>query len=134
MSKIYDLLDTIISRVNTTVRTTPQSFSISEQKQARQNLGIVDTGKNEIRVSEINLLATKWVGSANLFSQVVNIEGVTKNSQVDLTPSVDQLVVFYEKDLTLVAEQENGVVTVYAIGQKPTNDYKIQVTITEVSA
>ena len=49
-----------------------------------------------------------------------------------MTPSVEQLVIFYEKDLTFVTENEGGVVTVYAIGQKPTNDYTIQVTITEV--
>jgi hypothetical protein len=83
-------------------------------------------------IGEVTLLASKWVGSGHLYSQVVNIEGVTENSQVDLTPSVEQLVVFYEKDLTFVTENEGGTVTVYAIGQKPTNDYTIQVTITEV--
>ena len=40
--------------------------------------------------------------------------------------------VFYEKDITFVTENDGGVVTVYAIGQKPQNDYTIQVTITEV--
>jgi hypothetical protein len=84
-------------------------------------------------IGTVNLPAANWVGSENLYSQVVTIAGVTANSQVDLTPDVEQLVVFYEKDLTLVAENEGGVVTVYAIGQKPTNDYTIQVTITEVS-
>lgn len=83
-------------------------------------------------ISQVTLLAAKWVGSGNLYSQVVNIDGVTANSQVDLTPSVEQLVIFYEKSLALVAENEDGVVTVYAIGQKPENDYTIQVTITEV--
>lgn len=86
------------------------------------------------RIGEVTLSASKWAGSGNLFSQVVNVEGVTPNSQVDLTPDVQQLAVFYEKDLTFVTENENGVVTVYAIGEKPTNDYTIQVTIKEVSA
>jgi hypothetical protein len=85
-------------------------------------------------IGSVELLADKWEGENNLYSQVVEIEGVTPNSQVDLTPSVEQLTVFYEKDLTFVTENENGVVTVYAIGQKPTNDYTVQVTITEVSA
>lgn len=85
-----------------------------------------------IRVSEVDLIADKWVGGENLYSQVVSIDGVTENSQVDLTPSVEQLVIFYEKDLTFVTENEGGVVTVYAIGQKPENDYTIQVTISEV--
>ena len=84
------------------------------------------------RVSDVTLLASSWVGNDHLYSQVVTIDGVTENSQVDLTPSVEQLAVFYEKDLTFVTENEDGVVTVYAIGQKPTNDYTIQVTITEV--
>lgn len=83
-------------------------------------------------IGVVELLADNWVGSNNLYSQVVSIDGVTKYSQVDLTPSVEQLVIFYEKDLTFVTENEGGVVTVYVIGQKPTNDYTIQVTITEV--
>lgn len=84
-------------------------------------------------IGVVELLADKWEGGDNLYSQVVSIDGVTENSQVDLTPSVEQLTVFYEKDLTFVTENEGGVVTVYAIGQKPTNDYMIQVTITEVN-
>ena len=85
-------------------------------------------------VGEVTLLSANWNGEANLYSQIVAIDGVTENSQVDLTPSVEQLVVFYEKDLSFVTENDGGVVTVYAIGQKPENDYTIQVTITEVNA
>ena len=85
------------------------------------------------RIGVVTLLADAWVGSNNLYSQVVSIEGVTEYSQVDLTPDVQQLMTFYEKDLSFVTENEDGVVTVYAIGQKPMNDYTIQVTITEVS-
>lgn len=85
------------------------------------------------KIGEVTLYASKWYGEGNLFSQVVRIPEVTRNSQVDLTPSAEQLAVFYEKDLALVTENDEGVVTVYAIGQKPQNDYTIQVTITEVS-
>lgn len=85
-------------------------------------------------IGYVELLAANWQGDENPYYQVVAIEGVTEKCQVDLTPSVEQLVVFYEKDLTFVTENEGGVVTVYAIGQKPSNDYTIQVTITEVSA
>jgi hypothetical protein len=83
-------------------------------------------------IGMVELFADRWVGGENLYSQVVSISGVTENSQVDITPSVEQLVIFYEKDLTFVTENEGGVVTAYAIGQKPENDYTIQVTITEV--
>lgn len=88
----------------------------------------------------VELLADNWIGDENLYSQVVSVKTldganiVTENSQVDLTPSVEQLASFYHKDLALVAENDGGEVTVYAIGQKPMNDYTIQVTITEVNA
>ena len=88
--------------------------------------------QNKVRIANVDLLAANWIGNASPYSQVVTIDGVTENSQVDLTPSIEQLVIFYEKDLGFVTENEDGVVTVYAIGQKPENDYTIQVTITEV--
>ena len=90
--------------------------------------------KSSSKIAYVDLLASNWVGDSSPYSQVVEIDGVTENSQVDLTPSIEQLVVFYEKDLGFVTENEDGVVTVYAIGQKPENDYAIQVTITEVQA
>lgn len=86
------------------------------------------------RLAEITLFAEKWEGSERNYSQVVTIPGITKFSQVDLTPSNEQLEIFHNKDLALVAENEDGVVTVYAIGDKPTGDYTMQVTIYEVSA
>lgn len=84
------------------------------------------------RIGNVTLLASAWEGTNNLYSQVVDIDGVTRNSQVDLTPGIEQLAIFYDKDLTFVTENVGGIVTVYAIGQKPENDYTIQVTITEV--
>lgn len=85
------------------------------------------------RIASVKLLASAWVGDENLFSQVVNIPTVTENSQIDLTPSAEQLAIFHDKDLAFVVENDGGMVTVYAIGQKPENDYIIQVTITEVT-
>lgn len=85
-------------------------------------------------ISNVTLLASAWVSSEDKrHSQVVEIEGVTNKSQVDLTPDDGQLLVFYEKDVTFVTKNEGGVVTVIAIGQKPKNDYTVQVTLTEVN-
>lgn len=109
-------------------------LSVNNDKRVTANINRSGSGySSKITIGEVILSASAWIGENGLYSQVVFIEGVTKRSQVDLTPSVEQLVVFYEKDLTFVTENEDGVVTVYAIGQKPTNDYTIQVTITEVS-
>lgn len=84
------------------------------------------------RIVDIELPASGWEGDASPYSQVVDIEGITENSQVDLTPSVEQLVIFHDKDLAFVTENEDGVATVYVIGDKPSADYTIQATITEV--
>ena len=83
--------------------------------------------------TSISLLAAAWVGSGNIYSQVVRIDGITKNSQVNLTPDISQMATFYEKDITFITENEDGVVTVYVIGQKPENDYTIQASIVEVN-
>lgn len=84
------------------------------------------------RIGEVELRADAWVGTNSPYSQKVSIPTVTPNTQVDLTPSVEQLSIFHHKDLAFVTENDDGVVTVYAIGQKPENDYTIQVTMTEV--
>lgn len=83
-------------------------------------------------IGDVTLLASAWKGNESPYSQVVQISGVTNNSQVDLTPSIEQLAIFHHKDLAFVTENVDGVVTVYALGDKPLNDYTIQVTITEV--
>ena len=92
--------------------------------------------ENSGRIAYIDLYSANWVQdpkNASLYSQEVSIEGVTENSKIDLNPSVDQLAKFHEKDIAFVAENEDGTVTVYCVGQKPTADYQMQVTISEVS-
>jgi hypothetical protein len=92
------------------------------------------TTKPAAKVAEITLLASAWVGSDRLYSQVVALDGITEYSQVDLKPSAEQLTVFHKKDITFATENEDGVVTVYVIGDRPANDYTMQVSITEVVA
>ena len=69
------------------------------------------------------------------YGQVVNVNNavITKQSKVDLQVTSEQMVVFYEKDIAFVTENEDGVVTVYSVGSIPENDYKVQVVVTEVS-
>lgn len=88
---------------------------------------------NAPKISEVTLLADAWGGDGDKWhSQVVACKDNTERCQVDLTPSLEQLEIFYEKDLTFLTKNKGGVVTVYAVGQKPLNDYTIQVTLTEV--
>ena len=93
---------------------------------------MIGSFNNSIRIANINLQSSRWIGNGSPYYQVVNVEGVTPYSQVDLKPSTEQLTIFHEKDLAFVTENEDGVVTVFCIGQKPINDYTIQATLTEV--
>lgn len=85
------------------------------------------------KITTVTLFADRWEGSASPYSQVVDISGVTENSKIDLNPTVEQLDIFHNKDIAFVVENDNGITTVYCIGQKPTNDYTMQATITEVA-
>ena len=92
------------------------------------------SGGAAVKLAEITLLASAWKGAESPYSQVVEVESVSVNSKVDLQPSVAQLEIFHEKDIAFSTENDGGVVTVYAIGDKPMNDYTIQATIMEVTA
>lgn len=79
-------------------------------------------------------LSTSWSGSSSPYTQTVTISGTTSNSKIDLQP--DARVIQQMIDDEVVAMNivnDNGVLTAYAIGGKPTASLTIQVTITEVS-
>lgn len=89
-------------------------------------------GSTMAKISSVELLASAWEGNESPYSQVVTIDGTTENSKVDLNPSVEQLDIFHDKDISFVAENEDGIITIFCLGQKPMNDYTMQVTIMEV--
>ena len=91
-------------------------------------------GGSSVKLTQITLPATAWKGGESPFSQVVEIDKVSVNSKVDLQPDVELLETLRDKDISLVAKNDAGVVTVYAIGEKPTADLTMQVSITEVVA
>ena len=82
-------------------------------------------------------LSTNWTKDAdNRYYQVVTVQNavITPNSKVDLQISPEDLTIFHEKDLTFVAENENGTVRVYCVGQVPQNEYHLPCTVTEVTS
>ena len=70
----------------------------------------------------------------NRYYQGVTVRNavITPNSKVDLQPSPADLAIFHEKDITFTAINSDGNVRVCLVGQKPTQVYTIQVTVTEV--
>ena len=84
----------------------------------------------------VTIYADRWVRSEdNRWYQTVEVDNatITPRSKIDLQPSPEQLAIFYKKDLTFVTENEDGVISVYCVGQVPLNDYTIQATVTEVA-
>ena len=85
------------------------------------------------RSSTISLLAADWEGTSNPWAQNVFINGITKNSKIDLQPTAVQIVELQNDEISLMVENNNGALTCYAMGNKPETDYTMQVLITEVT-
>ncbi len=91
----------------------------------------IDTFKG--KTVSIALASANWLGNAPPFYQNINIPLATVNSKIDLQPTVQQIVDLQDEEVTLVTENDNGILKVWAIGYKPSKDYEIQATITEVA-
>lgn len=86
--------------------------------------------------ASVTIVPDKWAQATdNRFYQIVTVNNatITPNSKVDLQPSSEQLAIFHEKDLAFVTENDNGVISVFCVGQVPTNEYTMQCTVTEVN-
>lgn len=95
---------------------------------ARTNLG----AQAKIKTASITLPVASWTGS-DPYTQTVTITGVTAKSRIDLNPSAAVLAAAMEGGYGLIIGNNNGTVTVYAVGAKPTAAITVQVSITEVN-
>jgi hypothetical protein len=89
-------------------------------------------GADAPKLTSITMLAANWSGTSNPWSQVVACNGVNVNSKLDLQPTPTQVVALQDAEISLMATNTNGVVTIYALGGKPTSDMTMDVLITEV--
>lgn len=85
------------------------------------------------RIATITLDSSNWSGDAAPYSQVVDIATVTSSTKIDLQPTASQIVALQNADIALMAENNNGVVTVYSFGGKLADNMSIQAILTEVS-
>ena len=118
---------------------TPAQLRRIKDKYEKENdgLGAVDlTGKeeksnrlrnNKEKDEEGNLVENRYYQYVT-----VNNATITPNSKVDLQPKPEDLVIFHEKDLAFTAVNAGGQVRICAIGQKPTAQYTLSATVTEV--
>jgi hypothetical protein len=97
---------------------------------AEEGIGVVPVLP---RIATITLSAANWSGASAPYSQVVEVSSATAASKIDLQPTAAQIVELQNADIALMAENDNGVVTIYSFGGKPSVDMSMQVMLTEVA-
>ena len=86
------------------------------------------------KLTTIHAPAADWKGGISPYSQVVQVDGISLASKVDIQLSVDQMEELYDQDIAFTLENRGGVVTLYAVGEKPTVDCDFQATVTDIVA
>ena len=100
-----------------------------------QRINETNTALQNITKKTTVTLSTNWTGDASPYTQTVTISGTTANSKVDLQPDATAIAQMAEDGtVALYIANNNGTLTAYAVGDKPTVALTIQATITEVSA
>ena len=89
--------------------------------------------ETKTRVVSINLPVDNWNDEGSSYYQVVEIDNITSKSKIDLQPSAELIEQLQNDEVALMTANDNGTVTVYAIGKKPTVTYEIQATIAELA-
>jgi hypothetical protein len=85
-----------------------------------------------LKMVSISAPAEDWKGGESPYSQVVNVDGVTVSSKVDVQLTADQMKTFDGLIIAFHAVNNNGVITLYSYGNKPSTDIVLQATISEV--
>ena len=87
-------------------------------------------GAPAARQSSVTVTADAWVGESSPYSQVVTINGADENSAIDIKLTPEQVDELSSSRTAFMAINNDGIITVYAIGNKPTLDYTMCVEIT----
>lgn len=86
-------------------------------------------------IVDISLRAASWIESQDMsyFTQDVVIPNVTAKTKIDLQPSPEQLISMINNGIVMFVANNDGNIKVYAVGEKPIEDFIIQASIKEVS-
>lgn len=90
-------------------------------------------GAAAVKLTVLTLPAAGWKGAVSPYSQEVTVDGISVNSMVDLQPDGALLAQMRQQEVTLYTENNEGTVTVFALGDRPAEDITVQASIVEVS-
>lgn len=89
----------------------------------------------KVKKTGVTMTAAGWAGTASPYTQTVTLSGITANSKVDIQMDATSLGVLIDSGTSAIwMENNNGTITAKVLGDKPSADMTVQVTITEVSA
>lgn len=89
----------------------------------------------KVKKTGVTLTAAGWEGTASPYTQTVTLSGITANSKVDIQMDATSLGVLIDSGTSAIwMENNNGTITAKVLGEKPSADMTVQVTITEVTA
>ena len=97
-----------------------------------QLAGPFGSGGAGVKLTQVTLPASGWKGAEELYWQIISVDGISRTSMVQLHLTAAQLMELRSFGIALTAENTEGVVTVYALGDCPAEDLTIQASITEV--
>lgn len=81
----------------------------------------------------LTLAAANWTGSESPYTQGVTVTGGTATSQVDIQADAAAIQQMLDDGTNAIyIANNNGTFTAYAVGEKPTADLSIQVTVYDV--
>lgn len=92
-------------------------------------------GSGSTKLTTITAPSANWKGATSPYSQVVDVEGISVNTAVYIALSAEQIQNFLQegKEIAFTAENEDGIVTLYAVGDHPGVDLMFQATLLEVT-
>lgn len=84
------------------------------------------------KITTITISAADWVGDNSPYSQDIVLNCTTENSMVNLQPTPEQLAIWQDEGFAFTTYSNNGSVSVYVTGGKPTEDYTVQAIVQKV--
>lgn len=93
----------------------------------------LDDKQGSIIKGSVTLAAANWAGSASPYTQGVTITGGTATSQADIQADATAIQQMLDDGTNAIyIANNNGTFTAYAVGEKPTADLIVQVTVYDV--
>ena len=90
-------------------------------------------GGARAKLRDVTLLAANWQDYTDgQYCQIVEVADATKNSYILPNLNAGQISIMQNKVITFHFENDGGVITAFATGDRPTLDYTIQVIVLEV--